>query len=190
MQPVKRGAGCTAHMQARSCPGERVGARAGCTRRVCQAAKVRSKIRQDKIRRGHPSAPLPPRKFCLPMAFACSVSIAAAAAATPFKHAPLPPLLVELRDTLAGPGLRDALADLRPLAGLRRRSHDALRTLTVVDTALHAATMGTVTGLEVLCGSIRTCHSSVRSVTSRTPQLKTGRAVCALCAGARRRLLF
>jgi hypothetical protein len=145
---------------------------------------------EDKTRYAHPSAPLPPRKFCLPMAFACSVSIAAAAAATPFKHAPLPPLLVELRDTLAGPGLRDALADLRPLAGLRRRSHDALRTLTVVDTALHAATMGTVTGLEVLCGSIRTCHSSVRSVTSRTPQLKTGRAVCALCAGARRRLLF
>ena len=54
MQPVKRGAGCTAHMQARSCPGERVGARAGCTRHVCQAAKVRSKIRQDKIRRRRP----------------------------------------------------------------------------------------------------------------------------------------
>ena len=127
-----------------------------------------------------------PRKFGSSFfnMIACSAIVAAAAAATPFKHAPLPPLLVELRDTLAGPGLRDALADLRPLAGLRRRSRDALRTLTVVDTALHAATMGTVTGLEVLCGSIRTCHSSVRSVTSRTPQFMTGRAVCALCAGA------
>lgn len=127
---------------------------------------------------------------------ACAVYSAAAAAAAPFKHAPLPPVLVELRDTLqdalANPGLRDALADLHPLACLRRcrevlivGSRDALRTLTVVDTSLHAATMGTVTGLEVLCGSIRACHRSMRGPTSRTPQLKTGRVVCALCAGAR-----
>ena len=126
---------------------------------------------------------------------ASAVCIAAAAAAAPFKHAPLPPALVELRDTLqdaretlqdalANPGLRDTLVDLHPLACLRRRSRDALRTLTVVDTSLHAATMGTVTGVEVLCGSIRTCYRSMRSPSSRTPQLKTGRVVCALCAGA------
>ena len=126
---------------------------------------------------------------------ASAVCIAAAAAAAPFKHAPLPPALVELRDTLqdareslqdalANPGLRDALVDLHPLAALRRRSRDALRTLTVVDTSLHAATMGTVTGVEVLCGSIRTCYRAMRSPSSRTPQLNTGRVVCALCAGA------
>lgn len=106
---------------------------------------------------------------------ACAL-VAVLAAATPFKHAPLPPLLAELRDTLAGPA---RLADFRPFAGLRHQ----LMTLTVVDTALHAATMSTVTGLEVLFSSMRTCHSSMRSVT-RTPQLTTGRTVCALCAGA------
>ena len=134
-------------------------------------------------------------KFSLPSMLASAVCIAAAAAAAPFKHAPLPPALVELRDTLqdaretlqdalANPGLRDALVDLHPLAILRRRSRDALRTLTVVDTSLHAATMGTVTGVEVLSGSIRTCYRSMRSPSSRTSQLKTGRVVCALCAGA------
>ena len=143
---------------------------------------------------------LPPSASLLPSMLASAVCIAAAAAAAPFKHAPLPPALVELRDTLqdardslqdalANPGLRDALVDLHPLAALRRRSRDALRTLTVVDTSLHAATMGTVTGVEVLCGSIRTCYRTMRSPSSRTPQLNTGRVVCALCAGARRLLL-
>ena len=146
------------------------------------------------------SAPSLPFRASSTSMLACAVCIAAAAAAAPFKHAPLPPALVELRDTLqdaretlqdalANPGLRDTLVDLHPLACLRRRSRDALRTLTVVDTSLHAATMGTVTGVEVLCGSIRTCYRAMRSPTSRTPQLKTGRVVGALCAGARRLLL-
>ena len=121
---------------------------------------------------------LPPSKMGA-MALVLGCCIAAATARTPFKHAPLPPLLVELRGTLAGPRRLAGPALRDTLAGFRRQ----LMMHTVVDASLYAATVRTTTGLEVLCRSVRTCHGSMRSA-APSPQLKTGRSVCALCAGA------
>ena len=105
---------------------------------------------------------------------ACLAFAAAAAAAAPFRHAPLPRELRELRGSFR-PALLDQLSGLRSAAN-DCRSWLVQNTYSMIaaDTALHAATVHTISGVEVFCGSMR-----------RVAQAKpTGQVVCAIVAGA------